>query len=131
MKKRGILNGELMKEIALLAHKDLFMISDAGMPIPNGVKVIDIALCKDVPTFKQVFDEIIKETVIEHYCFAEEMIEQNEEIYKYIKNKELKVENEKMVHEDLKKYSRNCKFAIRTGECSPYANIILTSGVFF
>ena len=35
MKKRGILNAELMKCIASLGHKDLFMIGDAGMPIPE------------------------------------------------------------------------------------------------
>ena len=28
-----------------LGHKDLFMIGDAGMPIPEGVEVIDLAVC--------------------------------------------------------------------------------------
>lgn len=51
MKKRGILNAELMRCIASLGHKDLFMIGDAGMPIPEGVKVIDLAVCSGVPLF--------------------------------------------------------------------------------
>ena len=35
MKKSGILNAQLIRCIAELGHKDLFMIGDAGMPIPK------------------------------------------------------------------------------------------------
>lgn len=41
MKKRGILNAQLSYLLAALGHKDLFMIGDAGMPIPEGVEVVD------------------------------------------------------------------------------------------
>ena len=40
MKKKGILNAELMRCIAALGHKDLFMIGDAGMPIPEGISEV-------------------------------------------------------------------------------------------
>ena len=42
MKKRGILNAQLSYLLAALGHKDLFMIGDAGMPIPEGVEVVDL-----------------------------------------------------------------------------------------
>ena len=54
MKKRGILNAQLSYLLAALGHKDLFMIGDAGMPIPEGVEVVDLVLTAVVPTFKQV-----------------------------------------------------------------------------
>ena len=44
MKKRGILNAQLSYLLAALGHKDLFMIGDAGMPIPEGVEVVDLVL---------------------------------------------------------------------------------------
>ena len=44
MKKRGILNAQLSYLIAALGHKDLFMIGDAGMPIPEDVEVVDLVL---------------------------------------------------------------------------------------
>ncbi|WP_309598729.1 RbsD/FucU domain-containing protein, partial [Staphylococcus caeli] len=34
-------------------------------------------------------------------------------------------------HHDLKVHSKNVKAVIRTGEATPYANAILTSGVLF
>ena len=54
MKKRGVLHAELSRCIAALGHKDLFMIGDAGMPIPPGVEIIDLAVTAGVPTFRQV-----------------------------------------------------------------------------
>ena len=41
MKKSGILNAQLIRCIAELGHKDLFMIGDAGMPIPKGVEIVE------------------------------------------------------------------------------------------
>ena len=49
MKKRGILNAQLSYLLAALGHKDLFMIGDAGMPIPEGVEVVDLVLTAGVP----------------------------------------------------------------------------------
>ena len=96
MKKAGMIHGELMKRIALLGHKDLFMIGDAGMPIPQGVEVIDLALCKGVPTFTQVLDAVLEESVVEYYYVAEEIVTANPGIYQYIQEKLPDVAHEKM-----------------------------------
>lgn len=34
-------------------------------------------------------------------------------------------------HEEVKELSKDCKAVIRTGEFTPYSNIILKSGVLF
>ena len=67
MKKSGILNAQLIRCIAELGHKDLFMIGDAGMPIPRGVEIVDLVVCGGVPTFKQVMDAVLAETEVEAY----------------------------------------------------------------
>lgn len=131
MKKAGMIHGELMKRIALLGHKDLFMIGDAGMPIPPGVELIDLALCKGVPTFTQVLDAVLEECVVEYYYVAEEIVAANPDIYQYIQEKLPGVTHERMPHDDLKAFSGKCKFAVRTGEYSPYPNVILRAGVAF
>ena len=38
---------------------------------------------------------------------------------------------ERLTHEELKQASRSARAIIRTGECTPYANICLWSGVAF
>lgn len=131
MKKKGILNAQLIGCIAALGHKDTFMVGDAGMPIPQGVPVVDLVLCGGVPTFKQVMDVILDETVIEAYTIASEIDEKNPELLSYIHEKLGDAEEEKISHVELKKRSAGCRFAVRTGEFTPYPNIILRAGVAF
>ena len=85
MKKRGILNAQLSYLLAALGHKDLFMIGDAGMPIPEGVEVVDLVLTAGVPTFKQVLDAVLDEVQVEGYYLAHEIKEFNPELEEYIK----------------------------------------------
>lgn len=131
MKKTGILNAQLIGCIAALGHKDTFMIGDAGMPIPKGVEVVDLILCGGVPTFRQVMDAVLAETEVEGYTIANEIKEKNPELLAYIQEKLPDAEAEWMDHTELKKMSANCRFAIRTGEFTPYPNIILRAGVAF
>lgn len=131
MKKRGILNAQLSGLIAALGHMDTFMIGDAGMPIPKGIPIVDLALCGGVPTFIQTMDAVLEEAEVEHYTLAEEIVEKNPELLAYIKEKLPDVEYDMIPHTELKKMSENVRFAIRTGEFTPYPNIILRAGVAF
>lgn len=131
MKKRGILNAQLSGLIAALGHMDTFMIGDAGMPIPKGVPIVDLALCAGVPTFAQTLDAVLDEAQVEHYTIAEEIAEKNPELLAYIEEKLPGVSCDRIPHTELKAMAANCRFAIRTGEFSPYPNIILRAGVVF
>ena len=131
MKNRGIINAQLAGLIAGLGHKDTFMIGDGGMPIPKGVEIVDLALCGGVPTFVQTMDAILDETEIEFYTIAEEIVEKNPTLLKYMQEKMPGVEYEMIPHLDLKEMSKTVKFAIRTGEFTPYPNVILRAGVAF
>ncbi len=152
MKKTGILNAQLIGHIAALGHKDTFMIGDAGMPVPKGVPIVDLILCGGVPTFKQVMDAVLAETAVEGYTIAEEIKEYNPELLGYtfnfllsvsdrifsnssllgyIREKLAGTEEEMISHVALKQMSAQVKFAVRTGEFTPYPNIILRAGVAF
>ncbi|GAH06803.1 unnamed protein product, partial [marine sediment metagenome] len=43
MKKSGILNIEISRVIASMGHGDYIVISDAGLPIPDSVELIDVS----------------------------------------------------------------------------------------
>ena len=131
MKKRGIINAQLAGLVAGLGHKDLFMIADGGMPVPKGVEIVDLALCGGVPSFRQVMDAVLDEVQVEGYTLAEEIVENNPELLSYIREKLDGVESEMFSHEELKKRSAGLKFVIRTGEFTPYPNIVLRAGVAF
>lgn len=131
MKKTGILNAQLIGHIAALGHMDTFMVGDAGMPIPKGVPIVDLVLCGGVPTFKQVMDAILAETEVEGYTIANEIEAKNPELLAYIQEKLPNAEETRIPHTELKAMSANVKFAVRTGEFTPYPNIILRAGVAF
>lgn len=131
MKKSGILNVQLAAAIAALGHKDRFLIGDAGMPIPKDVPIVDLALCGGVPTFIQVMDAVLEEAVVESYTLAEEIKEKNPQLLTYMQHKLSGLEHTFLPHEQLKVMSGSVKFAVRTGEFTPYPNVILTAGVAF
>lgn len=131
MKKSGILHAQLAGLIAGLGHKDLFLIGDAGMPIPKGVEIVDLALCGGVPTFEQVMTAVLQETVIEGYMIAEEIETKNQRLLSFIRASLSEAEETQLPHTELKKLSAQVKFAVRTGEFTPYPNIILRAGVAF
>lgn len=125
------MHAELSYQIAALGHRDLFMVGDAGMPIPAGVPIIDLAVTGGVPSFVQVMDAILQETEIEGYTLAEEIKTHNQVLLAYLEEKLAGREENFLPHEDLKKMSKQVKFAIRTGEFTPYPNVILRAGVAF
>lgn len=131
MKKTGILNAQLMQYIAGLGHTDTFLIGDAGMPVPKGVPIVDLALTGGVPTFEQVLKCVLAETKIEFYSISEETKTVNTATYALLAQQLSGIPHEELPHADLKKSTQDCKFAIRTGEFTPFSNVILRAGCVF
>lgn len=52
MLKKGILNAQLAEALAGLRHKDRFVVSDCGLPVQQGIEVIDLAVVFGVPRFE-------------------------------------------------------------------------------
>lgn len=131
MKKNGILNTNLISEIAAIGHTQYFVIGDAGLPIPKGVQVIDLSLKKGIPGFIQVLEAVNEELVSESYILAEEIKQVNRELDETVH--ELLPEQPALYvsHKAFKKLTEEAKIIIRTGESSSYANIILVAGVNF
>ena len=114
-----------------MGHYDMLMLGDAGLPIPPGVRRIDLALCQGVPSFIQTLRVVLSELKLQSVVVASEMQEVSPELYKKTLNELDGVEVELVSHEELKAMSQKAVAVIRTGEFTPYANIILKSGVVF
>ena len=132
MKKIGLLHGELSKLIAEMAHHDTILIGDAGMPVPKGVQLIDLAIVNGVPGFFQVLKAVLSELCVEEAIIDTEMNEVSPHMKKDL-DEIVKGEFplREIPHEELKELSKDCKAVIRTGEFTPYSNIILKAGVLF
>ncbi|MBU3155353.1 D-ribose pyranase [Clostridium estertheticum] len=131
MKKIGILNGEISSVVSKMGHKDLIAIGDCGLPIPDKTKRIDIALSKGIPSFIETLKNVLLELQVEEVILALEIEENNPKVFEEIKKQFENVKFTFITHEELKIMLNECKAVIRTGEQTPYANVILKSGVIF
>lgn len=129
MYKTGILNSDILKVLSDLGHTDQIVIADCGLPVPKDVKKIDLALTLGQPSFLEVYEVLKQHMEIEHVTIAEEMEVDNAPIFEQV-TKDFS-EIEQVNHETFKALTKNAKTIIRTGEATPYANIILQSGVIF
>ena len=133
MKKAGILNSDISRVLSYMGHTDCITIGDCGLPIPDEVERIDLALKFGVPTFMETLATVAEDMKIEKIVLAQEIKTQNPKVLAEIEalfagqNMEVQF----VSHVELKALTHNCKAVIRTGETTPYANIILQSGCIF
>lgn len=133
MKRKGILNSDISRVLSYMGHTDRICIGDCGLPIPEEPERIDLAVKFGQPTFMEVLETVGEDMKIEKLILAEEIKTQNPqilaEIQKYFAANTLEIEF--VSHVELKRLTKDCKAVIRTGETTPYANVILQSGCIF
>lgn len=139
MKKGRLLNAELSHVIARLGHTDTLTIADAGLPIPAGPQRIDLALTPGTPDFMQVVNAVALEMQVESALFAEEIKQHNPQLHSALVAvlEALQQHQGNIItisytsHEQFKQQTQRSQAVIRSGECSPFANVILSAGVTF
>ena len=131
MKKIGILNQPIASIIAGLGHTDTLVIADAGLPIPPETQRIDLALTEGIPSFLDTLRVVLTEMEVERAIVAEEMLDSSPQVYEAVKEMLGDVPIETVTHLIFKERTRSARAVIRTGEFTPYANVILTAGVVF
>lgn len=131
MKKTPLLNSDISRVISQMGHTDSIAIGDAGLPIPNSVERIDLAIIKNLPTFIDTLKAILTELQVEEVEIARETKDASPQVYEDIIKEIGNVKITWISHEELKENLKKCRAVVRTGEQTPYANIILKSGVVF
>ena len=131
MKLGGVLNHRLSMVIAEMGHTDGLTVADAGLPVPLAVERIDLAVTPGVPSFAQVLEAIASELQVEEIVVASEVFEANPDALNTIQRCFPGVPVKQVPHTEFKQLTAGTRAVVRTGECAPYANCILRSGVIF
>jgi len=131
MKKATLLNQPISAVIAGLGHTDMLVVADAGLPIPRKPRRIDLALTAGVPGFLETLETILTEMQVEKAIIASEMKEVSPELYSALRETLGDIPIEEETHLIFKEMTRKARAVVRTGEFTPYANVILVSGVVF
>jgi ribose transport protein RbsD len=139
MNKHGLLHPELAQLVTQIGHTDELTVCDAGLPIPSLVPRIDLALTQGVPSFMQTVEAVLTHACIESVVIAEELAAISPMLHQALL---ARLEQESAArqqpitvttisHEAFKARTTKSKAVVRTGECTPYANVIFQAGVTF
>ena len=132
MKRAGHLNREVSRVLACMGHTDSLVIADCGLSVPSGVECIDVSIALGAPGFLRVLDSVLADFKVERAVFAEEAKEHNPAVVaRAACLAEDQVTVQFVTHEALRNLAREARAVIRTGEATPYANVLLYSGVIF
>jgi len=135
VKRTALLHAELSRVIAMLGHGEMLVLGDAGLPIPDGPGGplrIDLAVTPGLPPLAAVLKAVLTEMQVERIVLARETLEREEggALPVWCAG-QLNLAPELVSHEELKRLSTRARAVVRTGECTPYANIVLCAGVTF
>jgi D-ribose pyranase len=139
MKTGKLLHAELSATIARMGHGDSLVIGDAGLPVPHGPARIDLALTRGVPAFLTTLEAVLDELRVEHVVIADELGPRNPAqlagiaalLSEYRLRSGASFDVVSVPHDEFKQRTARAVAVVRTGECTPYSNVILHSGVVF
>jgi len=129
MRDSGLWHPRLAALVTDLRHTETLVVADSGLPVPSYVEVIDLAWARDEPAFVPVLAAIAAELVVEEALVAEELCA--DAVLDGVARCLPAVPLKRTGHEDLKARCHAARAVVRTGEATPYANVILTAGVPF
>jgi D-ribose pyranase len=131
MIQSGILNPDLLALLARIRHTNTLVIADWAFPFWPEVETVDISLTKGIPTVLQVLDALKPNFKIGKIWQAEEFLATNsaagvgafDASFATIPG----VVVERIAHLDFKALVPHAIGLIRTGDPTPYGNIIIES----
>ena len=132
-KSATTINPALSRVISETGHTDLLVVTDAGLPIPTGSERIDLAYRPGAPAFLDVLDTVLAELVVEGATVSAEVAEKSPEVLEALRERfaDQDFEIQLLPHVEFKALSQSARAFVRSGEFTPYANVILHAGVAY
>ena len=129
MLKTGILNPHVLSLLARFRHTNVLVIADRGFPSWPALETVDLSLIDDVPTVLQALAAIRQNCVVAEVYLAADFRRVNSARTKQAFAAQLA--GARVTYEPHVRFKRRVPGAIgliRTGDTTPYANMILVSG---
>jgi D-ribose pyranase len=129
MKKTVLLHQGLSEAIAGIGHTDSIALVDAGYSIPRDAHRIDLAVRPGLPSLEDVLQTVLTELCVESFILAEEMAQTNAGLAAAVAQLLEGIVPGRVPQSEFKALVHDAKVVVRTGEYSPYGNVILVGGV--
>ncbi len=130
MRPGRILHPELAQAVATLGHSDIFMVTDAGFPIPAEAWRIDLGFYEGLPDVLDVLRVVRQEVFVEEVHFTGDILTKNKPLYAALQDiftgagAEFKLTTHEALVNDV---AHRAKFIIRSGSFNPWANIAMVA----
>lgn len=131
MKKTTLMNHQVSSAIARIGHTQRLVVGDAGLPIPFHVERIDLAVSPGIPGVMDVLRAIATEMQVEAIVVADELLARDQSLAAAVAELFPGAPISSVPHVEFKRMSETAIAVVRTAECTPYANIMLISGVTY
>lgn len=127
------INPALSRVISETGHTDTVVVTDAGLPIPVGAERIDLAYRPGAPAFLDVLDTVLAELAVEGATVSQEVADASPHVLAALHERldPLGVEIVLVPHVEFKRLTREARAFVRSGEFTPYANVVLHAGVVY
>jgi len=131
-RNHGTLNAQLSRVFSELGHTDEIVVTDAGLPIPPGVERVDLAVRAGLPSFLQLLDVTLEEVAVEAAVAPTEVATHSPQLLAALRERlsAIGVELELVPHVEFRR-TEGARAAVRSGEFTPYANVLLRAGVVY
>lgn len=125
---RGILNPHINSLLSRVRHTNSLVIADRGFPSWPNLETVDISLVDGVPTVCQVLEAILPNFNVGSIYMAKEFLDVNgEQVKERFTRLFAKIPTTHEAHIEFKRRVPGAVGLIRTGDNTPYANLILIS----
>ena len=134
MKRSGLLHPDLSALVARAGHTQTIVLADTGLPVPAATPCIELGVTAGLPALLDVLRAVLSELVVEGATVATETRRQSPGWYAELRGVLEGVMDgapAEISHEELKAALPRALAVVRTGEATPYANVILHCGVNF
>ncbi|MGH2617258.1 MAG: RbsD/FucU domain-containing protein [Thermomicrobiales bacterium] len=92
---------------------------------------IDLAVRCGLPPMLDVTRAVAEELQVEELVVADELLTRDEALPAALRDLFPEARLRHISHRELKRLSERARAVVRTGECTPYHNVVLVSGVTF
>ena len=124
----GIINPHLLDLLSRIRHTNALVIADAAFPFWPEIETVDIALVKGLPTVLDVVNAILPNWKCGEVIMASEFETHNSPpVRSAFRRACRKIPMNFEPHLDFKKRVPDAIGLIRTGDTTPYGNMILIS----
>jgi D-ribose pyranase len=125
---QGIINPQLSSLACRVRHTNSLVIADAAFPFWPQIETVDISLVKGVPTIIQVLDAILPNWKCGEIIMAAEFKAHNDRKHRAAFQRACRgIRMSFEPHLEFKKRVPGAIGLIRTGDTTPYGNMILVS----